>query len=139
LGWNEVPEVELILAIIGGGAGAALVAGVFGLLQWRLNRKAQKEDRAADRRQADCSARGKEIEELRRLVKVLCLADRTLLYDRIKYLAKAHIEKGHITVEDLEDLNMMHSVYHDKDKLDGNGFLDNLMHTVNHTLEIRAK
>ena len=131
--------MEVILAIIGGSAGAALVAGVFGLLQWRLNRKAQKEDQAADQRQADCSARGKAIEDLGRQVQVLCLADRTLLYDRIKYLAKEHIKNGYITVEDLEDLNMMHSVYHDKDKLNGNGFLDNLMRTVNHTLEIRAK
>ena len=131
--------MEVILAIIGGGAGAALVAGVFSLVQWKLNRKAQKEDRSADQRQADCAARGKEIEELRRLVGVLCLADRTLLYDRIKHLAKAHIAKGYITVEELEDLKMMHQVYHDKDKLDGNGFLDELMHTCTHALEVRAR
>ena len=131
--------MEVILSIIGGSCGAALVAGVFGLIQWRLNRKAQKEDRADDRQVADCAARGKEIQELSRMMGVLCLADRTILYDRIKHLGKAYIARGWVTVEELEDLNMMHTVYHDKDKLNGNGFLDNLMHTVNHTLEVRAK
>jgi hypothetical protein len=40
-------------------------------------------------------------------------------------------------VEELEDLDLMHEVYHNKEKLGGNGFLDALMHTV-HTLEVRA-
>lgn len=130
--------MEVILAIVGGSAGAALVAGGFGLLQWRLNRKAQKEDRAADRKMADCAARGAEIQELTRMVGVLCVADRTILYDRIKHLAKSYIARGYITVEEQEDLNQMHAVYHDKDKLNGNGFLDNLMHIINHQLELRA-
>ena len=131
--------MEIILAIIGGGVGAALVAGVFSLLQWRLNRKAQKEDNAANRKTADCAARGKEIQELTRMVGVLCVADRTILYDRIKHLGKSYIARGYITVEEKEDLSIMHSVYHDKDKLNGNGFLDDLMHTINHQLEVRAK
>lgn len=130
--------MEVILAIVGGSAGAALVAGAFSLIQWRLSRKAQKEDRATDRKIADCATRGAEIKELTRMVGVLCVADRTILYDRIKHLAKSYIARGYITVEEQEDLNLMHSVYHDKDKLDGNGFLDNLMHTVNHQLEVRA-
>ena len=131
--------MEIILAIIGGGVGAALVAGVFSLLQWRLNRKAQKEDNAANRKTADCAARGKEIQELTRMVGVLCVAGRTILYDRIKHLGKSYIARGYITVEEKEDLSIMHSVYHDKDKLNGNGFLDDLMHTINHQLEVRAK
>ncbi len=106
---------------------------------WRLKRKAQKEDQAVETKAANCAARGEEIRELKDMMKVLFLADRTILYDRIKHLAKSYIGRGYITVEELEDLNLMHSVYHDKDKLDGNGFLDNLMHTVNHALEVRAK
>ena len=70
---------------------------------------------------------------------VLFLADRTLLYDRIKYLAKSYIARSWVTIEELEDLNRMHAVYHDSDKLDGNGFLKELMNTVNTALEIRAK
>jgi len=131
--------VDVIISIIGGSCGAALVAGIFGLIQWKLNRNAKKEDTQAQMEIDACSARGEEIKELSRLVGVLCVADRTILYDRIKHLGKKYIARGWVTVEELEDLNMMHSVYHDKDKLNGNGFLDNLMHTVNHTLEVRAK
>ena len=39
--------MELLLAILGGGAGTALVGGIFTLLQWRLKRNAAREDRAA--------------------------------------------------------------------------------------------
>lgn len=124
--------MDILLAIIGGSCGAAIVAGLFGLITWRLNRKAQKEDRAADRKAVDCAARGEEIRELNRKMDVLFLADRTILYDRIKHLAKSYIARGWVTVEELEDLNRMHEVYHDADKLNGNGFLKELMTEANH-------
>ena len=129
--------MELMLSIIGGSCGAALVAGVFGLLQWRLTRKAQKEDRSLDKQIADCDARGDQIQKLEKMIDVLILADRTILYDRIKHLGKSYIARGWITVEELEDLKRMHQVYHDEDKLNGNGFLDTLMKTINTQLEIR--
>lgn len=130
--------LEILLAIVGGSCGAAIVAGLFGLITWRLNRKAQKEDRAADRKTVDCEARGAEIRELNRKMDVIFLADRTILYDRIKHLGKSYIARGWVTVEELEDLNRMHEVYHDPDKLNGNGFLDKLMHQVNTGLDIRV-
>lgn len=37
---------EIIISIMGGSVGAALVAGVFGIITWKLNRKAAKEDKA---------------------------------------------------------------------------------------------
>ena len=40
--------MEFLKTFLGGAGGAALVAGLFALIQWRLNRKAQKEDKAAD-------------------------------------------------------------------------------------------
>ena len=122
--------MQTLLAILGGGVGSALVGGVFALLQWRLSRKAAREDRAAE-------LSGEESRELKRLVGVLVEADRTILYDRIKHLGKSYIARGYITVEELEDIDLMHGVYHDKDKLGGNGFLDALMHTV-HGLEVRV-
>ena len=78
-----------------------------------------------------------ELQELKRLVGVLVEADRTILYDRIKHLGKSYIARGYITVEELEDIDLMHGVYHDKQKLGGNGFLDALMRTV-HELEVRV-
>ena len=124
--------MEILKAFLGGAGGAAIVAGLFALIQWRLNRKAQKEDKAADRKVADCAARGQEILDLRNLVNGLIIAERESFYDRIKHLAKSHIKRGWISVEDYEDLKRMHSVYHDPDKLNGNGFLDALMAEVDH-------
>lgn len=131
--------MDVILAILGGGCGTAIVAGLFGLIQWKLNRKAKKEDTAAQQSIATCVARGQELEEVKRLVGVACVGIRESLHDRIKYLGKSYIARGYVTVEELEDLKRMHSVYHDKDKLNGNGFLDDLMDTVSHKLEVRAK
>lgn len=131
--------MELLKTFIGGAGGAALVAGLFALIQWRLSRKAQVEDKAAEAHDAERDKRGCELRDLSRKMDVLFLADRTLLYDRIKHLAKSYIARGYVTVEELEDLNRMHGVYHDPDKLDGNGFLKDLMNTVNTALEIRAK
>lgn len=123
--------MEFLKTFLGGAGGAALVAGLFALIQWSLNRKAQKEDKADSRQKTECTARGEELKELTRMVGVLCVADRTILYDRIKHLGKSYIARGYVTVEELEDLTHMHSVYHDEDKLNGNGFLDNLMEAVN--------
>lgn len=122
--------MQTLLTVLGGGAGTALVGGIFALIQWKLSRKAAREDRAAE-------LSAGEVQELKRLVSVLVEADRTILYDRIKHLGKAYIARGYITVEELEDIDLMHEVYHDKQKLGGNGFLDAIMKTV-HTLEVRV-
>lgn len=120
--------MEFLKTFLGGAGGAALVAGLFALIQWRLNRKAQKEDKAADREVVSCAARGREIKQLQDTVNALIVADRTILYDRIKHLAKSYIKRGWITVEEYEDLKRMHKVYHDD--LKGNGFLDSIMEEV---------
>ena len=131
--------MEYVKAVLGGAGGAAIVAGLFALIQWLLNRKAQKEDRAADKQDCKSAQRDGDMKEISRKLDVLFLADRTLLYDRIKHLAKSYIDRGYVTIEELEDLNRMHAVYHDSDKLNGNGFLKELMNIVNTTLEIRAE
>lgn len=123
--------MEFLKTFLGGAGGAALVAGLFALIQWKLNRKAQKEDKADNRKTAECTKRGEEITELTRMVGVLVLADRTILYDRIKHLGKSYVARGYVTLEELEDLTRMHQVYHDEDKLNGNGFLGSLMDAVN--------
>ena len=120
--------MEIFVELLKSASGAGIVAGLFGIWQWRLNRKAQKEDKAADTRIVNCAARGKEIEQLQKTVNALIVADRAILYDRIKHLAKTYIKRGYITVEEYEDLKRMHKVYHDD--LLGNGFLDSIMEEV---------
>ena len=122
--------VELLLAILGSSCGAAAVAGIFGVIQWGLNRKATKEDKAADRSVASCKARGEEIQRVEKRVDSLYVANRIQLYDRIKHLGKAYIRQGEISPEDLKDLIDMHRCYHDD--LGGNGFLDEVMEQVRH-------
>ena len=124
-------------SILSGSLGTALIGGLFALIQWRLNRRAALADRETEAAAGVCAARGQEIRELKTMMGVLIEADRTILYDRIKHLGKSYIARGFVTVEELEDIDLMHTVYHDKDKLGGNGFLDALMKTV-HTLEVRA-
>lgn len=120
--------MEVWLAIVGGGVGAAVVGGVFGIIRWVLDRKAQKEDRKenkADQKQQDLS---KEIDEIKEQLGNLIIANRTSMYDRIKHLGNVYLERGSITSEELEDLISMHEVYHTV--LKGNGFLDSLMEKV---------
>jgi hypothetical protein len=120
--------MDWLVDLLKSASGAGIVAGLFGLVQWRLNRKAQKEDKAADKKVASCAARGAEIAALQQTVNALIVADRTILYDRIKHLAKTYIRRGWISVEEYEDLKRMHKVYHDD--LQGNGFLDSIMENV---------
>ena len=127
--------MEFLTNLFGNAFGAAIVAGLFGLYQWRLNRKAQKEDKAVDAKVANCAARGREINQLQNTVNSLIMADRTILYDRVKHLAKSYIKRGWISVEEYEDLKRMHQVYHDD--LGGNGFLDAVMEEVR-KLEVKV-
>lgn len=130
--------MEFAKIFLGGAGGAAVVTGIVSLIQWLLSRRAQKADRITAKTEAEDERDEKAMKEINRKLDVLFLADRTVLYDRIKFLAKSYIDRDWVTVEELEDLNRMHDVYHDPDKLDGNGFLKDLMKTVN-SLEKRAK
>ena len=128
--------MEFLTNLFGGAFGAAIVAGLFGLIQWRLNRKAQKEDKAADTKIASCAARGQEIADLHKKVDSVIVAVMISYKDRIKHIDKSYIRRGYVFVEEYEDLKQMHYVYHTE--LGGNGFLDDLMNEVNQ-LEKRVK
>lgn len=91
--------IPVIVAIIGSGALSALITGIF---TERANRK-----RIEDGTQAGV---------------------RMILYAWVKKLGKEYIERGYITVEELEDLKAMHAIYHND--LKGNGFLDTIMDKV---------
>lgn len=128
--------MEVLISIIGGAAGAALITGIFSLIKWFLERKAKKADRKEEQSTDDIRKIEARVSEMQDTVDDLVIAMRMLMYDRIKHLAKSYIERGYITVEELEDLDKMHDVYHRN--LNGNGFLDDLMEQVRH-LEHRVK
>lgn len=55
---------------------------------------------------------------------------RILLYHQIKEFGRRAIAQDSISSDDLEDFLRMHQIYHDK--LEGNGFLDDLVKKVTH-------
>lgn len=97
---------EMVLTVLGGACGAALVTGVFTLVQHRLQRRDAKEDRSD----------------------VTNKALRYLMLYIIQERAKSHIKEGKITLDDRRSLHHWHSLYHDG--LGGNGDADDLMDTV---------
>lgn len=118
-------DMEIILAVITGGVVSALINGAVVLLGKRLDQKHKVENREAEAADAlDNEWRTKTDEAISSLIK----AQRTLLKDRIRCLAKAEINQGFITVEDKALIHEMHSNYHND--LGGNGDLDTLMELV---------
>lgn len=93
--------IETIVAACGGAA----IAVIGQLIMWAVNRKAEKQNKANE----------------------IANGVMFLLQDKIKDLAKHHIQDGQIPVEDLEDLLRMHEVYH---QLGGNGYLNTLINAV---------
>ena len=77
--------MNLIVELLSGAAGAALVAGIFGIVQARKNRK---------------DAHGKAL--------------RYLMLYVIQERAKSHIKDGCITMEERRSLHHWHSLYHNE-------------------------
>lgn len=111
--------MDIVVAILGGSLGAAIVTGAVSLITWRLNRKAAKEDKAV----AQESVEAQKIDGIQ-------AALRQLLYNDIKHQSKQHLADKYISTEDLEDILEMHRIYHDE--LEGNGFLDSVIKQVRH-------
>ena len=122
--------VNWLIDIASGAAGAAAVGGIFSVVMWVLNRKAKKEDKVNDINIANCSARGQEIREIRKDTDRIIAALRLDYYNQIKKLAKKYIARGHIYVEEYEDFSRMYDMYHNPNKLDGNGLLKSLKEEV---------
>lgn len=98
--------MELIVDLLGGAAGAALVAGLFALIQ----RKQAQKEKQDDKKDAQSKAL------------------RYLMLYIIQERAKSHIKDGNITLEERRSLHHWHNLYHDG--LGGNGDADALMAQV---------
>ena len=120
--------MSVLQTILGGAVGSSLVVGIFGLLTWWLNRKAAKADKREEAAEKKVEQKDTEMDNIKQTLDNLTIAMRMLMYDRIKHLGNAYIDRGSITSDELADLIAMHGVYHDV--LAGNGFLNALMDKV---------
>lgn len=114
--------VAVVVAFVGGAAGAAIINGVNERKMHKLKRQDAKEDNEA-------------LETEKRLKAIEAKTDaqsealKFILFDRIRHLGKAYIAEREIDFDDRRILNDMHRSYHSG--LGGNGDLDNLMESVN--------
>lgn len=99
---------EIVLAILGGATGAALVTGVMSIVMYRMKRRDEKND-SND---------------------VMAKALRYLMLYIIQERAKDHIRAQEVSLEDLRLLHHWHNLYHDG--LGGNGDADALIQQVEH-------
>lgn len=102
--------MDIIMAVIGGGVGAAIVTVVGALLQAKQARKYELEDHE------DAN------------IKALKAGMKWLLYDRIRFLGLHYLSEGAVDFDDRRVLRQMHQVYHVG--LEGNGDLDQIMIAV---------
>lgn len=100
--------MEVILAVIGGGCGAAIVTGAVSLAQFLVNRR--------DKRTGKADMQNKAL--------------RYLMLYIIQERAKQHIKDGCISLDDRRSLHHWHDLYHNG--LNGNGDADALMEQVDH-------
>lgn len=124
----------IILALIGGGTGAALVNAFFNGWKFKAERKAKKEDMAEekenkiDRLTALVESLAKSQEETAELVDALREAQKCVLLDRVIWLGQGYIRAGEIDFDDRRRLREMHTAYHDG--LGGNGDAAAIMKAV---------
>ena len=110
-----------VLSFLSGALGAALVGGIFSLIQHRLSRKDKLADKAASKQENDEAKADVQNKALRYI----------MLYI-IQERAKSHIKDKKITLEERRSLHHWHALYHDKQPkgLGGNGDADALMDAV---------
>ncbi|MBR1691197.1 MAG: hypothetical protein IJ711_00305 [Lachnospiraceae bacterium] len=119
---------EVLLCVLSGGVAAGIVKLIESIVTWKLNRKAQKEDRAEEKKDEADAKQTADIKELRDTVDNLRIANKILFHDRIKHIGRTFLKNGSVSFNDRKDLIEMHSVYHNQ--LGGNGNLDSLMKQV---------
>lgn len=120
---------NLIFAVVTGVTGAAVIKLIDNVVQWKLQRKAAKEDRTLDDDRAEIKKIKQWEKDMEDKVNALINADRYIMFDRIRYLGQKYVAEKEVDFDDRRILNQMHDVYHNE--LGGNGDLDELMKAVN--------
>lgn len=121
--------MEYFFAFLTGGVGVAVVQGILELIKLAKKHKYDREDLA----ELTERAWRKDVDKT---LKALTVAQRYLLYDRIRNLGQKYIADGEVDMEDRRILHQMHDSYHKG--LEGNGDLDLLMKQVD-SLPLKIK
>lgn len=129
---NDVIK-DILIAVVSGGVGAAVIKLIGDGLSWKRNRKAEKEDREEQRQDDAKKQAALKTEDRLKAIEAKTDAQsealKFMLYDRIRWLGQAYIADEEIDFDDRRILNDMHRSYHNG--LGGNGDLDTLMAEVN--------
>lgn len=124
----------ILLALIGGGTGAALVNAFFNGWKFKAERKAKKEDMAEEKEDklgklTDLVEQlAEQQKETTAQLDALREAQKCVLLDRVIHLGQKYIAAGEIDFDDRRRLREMHSAYHEG--LHGNGDADAIMKAV---------
>lgn len=129
---NDVIK-DILIAVVSGGVGAAVIKLIGDGLAWKRTRKAEKEDREEQKKEDAEKQAARNTEERLEVIEAKTDAQsealKFILYDRVRYLGQAYIADEEIDFDDRRILNDMHRSYHSG--LGGNGDLDTLMAEVN--------
>lgn len=120
--------MEIIGYLLTGAASAAIIKLIDNCIQWHLNRKAKKEDKAEADAESQEKAEEERLDKIEQNIASVMEGQRYILLDRIRFLGLAYLQRGGISFDERRHLHQMHSVYHNK--LNGNGDLDELMSEV---------
>ena len=120
---------NLIFAVVTGVTGAAVIKLIDNVVQWKLQRKAAKEDRTLDDDRAEIKKIKQWEKDMEDKVNALVNADKYIMFDRIRYLGQKYVAEKEVDFDDRRILNQMHDVYHNE--LGGNGDLKEWMDAVN--------
>ena len=120
--------MAVLTLLLGGGIGAAIVAGINERWKFKAQRQAAKEDREADKADRtdeiceQVETEAKRMENLEKQMAAQSEALKLILLDRILYLGQGYIDKGQISYDDRRRFHAMHDCYHTG--LGGNGDAD---------------
>lgn len=109
---------DSLIVLFSGATGAALIKLVDGIIQYRLSRKAKREDDVEDKK----NAMEAKIDSMTHCMRIMML-------EHIQSLCKEYIIKGEIDIYTLRRIHIMHDAYHDE-YIGGNGDLDDLIAKV---------
>lgn len=107
---------ELVMLFLAGTGGAAMIKLIDNVIQFKLQRRAKKQDEGA-----------KEKTELEKQVDAIRQCLMISMQDRILYLCKCYVRDGCISIDDKRRLHQMHRGYKGAG---GNGDCDDLLAEV---------